>query len=105
MNIKFSHVYPKLHGQKRARLLRVIKVDHFELSDEFIEYDTSYCADNSEKSHYPLPKTALLILVFLGDELIPFTTARRWTKEKEEYYQRGVGMNFEIVIEKAEAGR
>ena len=98
--IKFSHVYPKLRGQKFARLLEVVLRERAELSENFIEYDTKYGSDNS----YPLPNGIYLILVFLGNDLIPFTTARRWTQEKERYYREAIGKNFNIQINLTEGG-
>jgi hypothetical protein len=92
--IKFSHVYPKLRGQKFARLLSIELRERAELSENFIKYDTFFGFGES----YPLPNGIYLILVFLGDDLIPFTTARRWTQEKERYYREAIGKYFTIQI-------
>jgi len=116
--IKFSHNYPKLHGQIVAQLLKVEVHDRKELNEEFVEYDTVYKypvfrhieghgdIEYVGENHYPLPKGKLLVLVFLGDKLIPFTTGRRWTplrkgetQTKEEWYRSRIGELFEIVIE------
>jgi len=103
MNIKFSHYYPKLHGQKSATLLMVLPCDRSELTNEFIIYDTRYYEDgNDNDCFYPLPPNRYLILVFLGDIKIPFTTVRRWTPEKERYYKSGIGKDFDIIIDTAE---
>ena len=116
--INFSHVYPKLHGQIAAQLLKVEVHDRKELDEDFVEYDTVYaipgvfverkgdeCDFELEKGHFPLPSGKLLILVFLGDKLIPFTTVRRWTPmknadglNKEEWYRSKIGELFEIAI-------
>lgn len=100
MNIKFSHHYPKLHSQTSARLLDVIIKTKNELSGYFINYDTKYiepegCFPAVEK-YYELPTGKLLVLVFIGDKLIPFTTVRRWIPKKEEYYRNAIGQTFQI---------
>lgn len=102
-SIKFSHDYPKLHGQKTARLIGVLTVTPDELHRQFIEYDTV----NKEGGHYKLPKAEkFLILLFLGDKNILFTTIRRMTAEKLAYYLNQVDMEFEIKIEeKNDKGR
>ncbi len=91
MKIKFSHNYPKLHAQKTATLMAVYFRNRDVLTDKFIEYDTAF-----DGGHYPLPDNHYLVLVFLGDEMIPFTTVRRWTEEKEKYYRDAIGCTFEI---------
>jgi hypothetical protein len=95
MNIKFSHRYPKLHGQKSARLLCVELRNRAELNEEFVEYDTVYENDPAT-DHYCLTNGRYMVLVFLGNKLIPFTTVRRWTAEKERYYKNAIGGMFEI---------
>lgn len=91
MHISFSHRYPKLHGQTFARLLLIELHEREELFPKFIEYDTVY-----DGGHYPLPLGTYMVLVFLGNDLIPFTTVRPWTKEKYHYYKGGLGSIFEI---------
>ena len=91
MHISFSHRYPKLHGQESARLLSIELRDRCELSDVFVEYDTVF-----DGGHYPLPAGRYMVMVFLGNELIPFTTVRRWTEEKFRYYKSGIGSFFNI---------
>lgn len=94
MQIKFSHDYPKLHNQTSATLLDVILRDRSELTKNFIEYDTVYAG-----GHFPLPPGRYLVLLFLGNDLIPFTTVRPFTQEKFLYYNRWVGDVFDIIIE------
>lgn len=109
MKIKFSHHYPKLHGQTAAHLLHVKLCDRSELSESFIEYDTVYeiepaigvCSE-PVLGHYQLPNGRLMVLVFLGNNLFPFTTVRRWTAEKERYYRDGIGKRFDIEYVAAE---
>ena len=101
MQIKFSHCYPKLHGQKQARLVDIELYDRADMTDKFIEYDTRYYTDYlmpSLDGHYPLPSGRYMILLFQGDERIPFTTVRRFTDEKYRYYHSNIGKIFDIVI-------
>jgi len=99
--IKFSKDYRKLpyRGLSNARLLLVLKTHYSELSEGFIKYDTEYL-DGS--GYYELPKTALLLLVFTLNSTFPviFTTLRRWTPKKEEYYRSKQGELFKIEIKK-----
>jgi len=74
------------------------------LADKFVEYDTVYIEGDERdlfaknvENHYPLPKTGkFIVLVFLGNDLIPFTTVRRWTQEKCDYYYSGINKIFDI---------
>jgi hypothetical protein len=109
MKIKFSHHYPKLHSQTAAHLLHIELRDRSELSEAFIKYDTVYEVrpaigpfDEAVVDHYPLPSGRLMVLVFLGNNLFPFTTVRRWTAEKERYYRNGIGKRFDIEYVAAE---
>jgi hypothetical protein len=107
MKIKFSHHYPKLHSQTAAHLLHIELRDRSELSEEFVEYDTVYVQAEAtfpgvRTGHYDLPNGRLMVLVFLGNNLFPFTTVRRWTAEKERYYREGIGRRFDIEYVAAE---
>lgn len=97
MRIKFSHVYPKLHEQTSATLLDIILRDRSELHKNFIEYDTVYAG-----GHFPLPPGRYMVLLFLGNNLIPFTTVRPFTQEKFLYYNRSIGEIFDIIINPVE---
>jgi hypothetical protein len=91
--IKFSHVYPKIHGQENAILLAVDCVPAKELDVDLVEYDTVYDGDK----HYELPGGMVLILTFQGNKKIPFTTIRRSNASKYLYYKRQIGQPFYIV--------
>ena len=93
--IKFSHNYPKLHGQKWADLVRVHTINRESLTDKFVDYDTTY-----DGGKYPLPPGNYMVLVFLGNEFIPFTTVRRYTEKKYHYYKSNIGKTFTIAVEK-----
>jgi hypothetical protein len=101
--IFFSHRYPKLldrHNNvvESAKLIGLFRVKLEDLHPSFLFYDT----DNGK---YELPKKGdFLMLLFLKPfethvtEQNLFTTLRRYTPEKYEYYRKVVGFDFEIVI-------
>jgi hypothetical protein len=95
--IKFSHKYYKLPlNLQTATLLEVISCEVGDLSRPFLEYDTAYPFLDGT-SYYELPKKGtVLVLIFLAGWA--FTTIRRWTPEKEAYYRKLIGKEFEIVI-------
>ena len=91
--IKFSHKYPKLHGQTSAELLAVrpLKIDAH-TSKELLDYDTTY-----EGGRYPLCSGEYIQLIFLGNLRIPFCTIRSaYTPSKVAYYRQSVGKMFTI---------
>lgn len=97
MQIKFSHDYPKLHGQKSAKLVHVETIGRDELSPKFIEYDTVY-----DGGRYKLNPGIYLVLTFIGNDRIPFTTVRRHTMEKCEYYCNAMHKTFDVAIDNGE---
>ena len=99
-SIKFSHYYDKLVSSnsivRSARLLYVQVIQLENLSQDFLNYDT----DNGK---YNLPKygTHILLLfekgkVCLNKQRALFTTLRRYTIRKYEYYKELEGKEFEI---------
>lgn len=75
--IRFSHEYPKLHGQTSAELL---------------EYDTTYVG-----GRYPLWSGEYIQPIFLGNLRIPFCTIRSaYPPGKVAYYHGAVGKVFRI---------
>lgn len=107
--IKFSHRYPKLHDQKEAVLIKVFGRERCNMTVKFIEYDTVYTEEYAigmfaepVLGHFPLPDGKYLVLVFLGCDLIPFTTVRRFTDEKYKYYSEAIGKVFDIIIKPEE---
>lgn len=94
--IFFSHKYPKLHNQTKANLINIKVLDYNELHKDLIEYDTSYESDG-KKDYYPLPRTKLIQLVFLGNKGIPFCTIRRYTETKYSYYLDQLREEFKII--------
>jgi len=97
--IRFSHEYPKLHGQTSAELLAVkpIRIDK-DTPRELLEYDTAYW-DGDIKCHFSLLTGGYIQLVFLGNLRIPFCTIRKaYPPSKVGYYNGKIGDTFEIVI-------
>ena len=82
--IGFSHHYTKLWGQTRGELLAVRRVTiDADYPQAAIAYDTEFLSDEKNedgvpyKDFYPLPHGDYLLLVFLGNRAIPFTTYRK----------------------------
>ena len=111
--IRFSHNYPKLHGQTTAELLAVkpIRIDR-DTPDELLEYDTTYykygfCTwgdPPKEKLRFPLPTGDYIQLIFLGNLRIPFCTIRKvYPPSKVEYYTAAIGETFAIVVKEGGA--
>lgn len=94
LEIKFSHLYPKLYGQVNGKLLSVDVLPVKELDPDLVEYDTIYDGDK----HYELPGGMVLILTLQGNKKIPFTTIRRSNANKYLYYKRMIGQVFDILI-------
>lgn len=108
--IKFSHEYYKLLGIRYngvdniATLLEVVDINLEDLSDTMRRYDTCY-SENNDNKYYPLPKKGkylLLIFVMNGSfyTMGVFTTIRRNTPQKRDYYKSCIGQYFEIILTK-----
>ncbi len=99
--IKFSHVYDKHFGIDLEHPVKLIECESKNLEDfsnEFLEYDTTYF-ENREMLRYPLKKGRYLLLFFIDSKGMLFTTLRRETPSKLEYYMTSIGCDFELVIE------
>jgi hypothetical protein len=102
--IKFAHKYDKMLNvpdinaemPKMATLMEVFKVKSEELHPRFIEYDTMYITKN-HINYYKLPSGNVLILLLRSGDMI-WTTIRRWTPKKEEYYRKSRWEVFDIVL-------
>lgn len=105
-NIKFSHQYPKLHGQTSATLLAVRELSFpQDRNADLVEYDTTYPSTHGV-DYYPLPDGPYLQLIFVGNKHIPFCTIRsKWggfRKNKKEYYESCIGKTFSIIVKESE---
>src|SRR5574344_1778583 len=100
--IKFSHDYPKLHGQRRAQLIaiRFMNVPK-DMKPELLEYDTA----TTDGKHDKLEPGRYRQLFFIGEKHIPFCTIRKdrpafgGMVAKNEFYHARIGLDFDIVIE------
>ena len=102
LKIKFSHKYPKLHGQTTATLLAVRDLSFpKDKNEDLIEYDTKYVGFVG-KGYFPLPNGEYIQLIFVGNKHIPFCTVRPkysdFSINKKEYYEGLIGQDFEIVV-------
>jgi hypothetical protein len=96
MEIRFSHNYPKLQNQTKAHLLCIIKKHRSKLNSDFIEYDTVFTDSNGIKSYFNLPDGDYIVLIFVGNKLIPFTTVRPYSREKWDFYKSNVRKWFDM---------
>ena len=90
--IKFNKNYKKLHNQKTACLIQTAVVKGIDIPKDFIEYDT----DNSYKIN---KRATYLLLVFVGNKIIPFTTLRKLNIENVKKYIGHEGDYFDIIVE------
>ena len=97
--IKFSSKYLKLPDNSNGKDAQLLYAKRISLADQtewFLRYDTTQVGG----SIYPLPKKGMyILLLFKAEDGAIFTTLRRSTPLKWEYYQKAVGDYFEIVIE------
>ncbi len=96
--IKFSHKYEKLkslNGEivRIATLVGVFQIELIEQCRQFLNYDTDH-------GIYKLPCIGkyLLLLFLKNGEANLFTTLRRLTPTKYDYYHERIGQEFEVVI-------
>jgi outer membrane lipoprotein-sorting protein len=96
--IKFSHYYAKMpNNYSPSRLLQIFEGDSANVSDDLREYDTKYLAKEGT-AYYKLPTGKILILLLLTERGDLWTTIRRYTPRKYEYYLSKVGEMFSIEV-------
>jgi len=105
--IKFSHRYYKMpplveDAESITNILQLFICDHKELSRAFKEYDVSYEKPNGDCGEYELPESKVIVILLetyvRGEGNFAWTTIRRWTPQKEKYYQSIVGQEVQIVL-------
>ena len=101
--IRFSHVYMKMKGKyypvpERAVLMEVFVVDRDLLHPGFVRYDTMYFDDEGNVSFYALPKGKVLVLLLRSFDDFFWTTIRRFTPQKYEYYMGCRGEEFMVEV-------
>ena len=103
--IKFSHEYDKMFRNPddrppiRAILIEVFRAKSEDLHKRFVEYDTSYYDMVEERCcYYKLPKGNVIVLILKSEDMI-WTTIRRYTPKKYQYYLNSRWRDdFEIEI-------
>ena len=102
IDIKFSHMYWKMptEGLAETYLIGVSRIAIEKLPKSFIKYDTAY----DPTANYPLPEKGeyMVLTLWTADQGELWTTIRRWTPEKEKYYQEHLGEKVGIVFIKEE---
>lgn len=96
--LKFSHDYDKLPMQWEGQKAQLLFVRPILLQNQLpalLDYDTSIRGDGK----YKLPKTGgYILLVFeLLETGAIFTTIRRFTYEKYEFYRKNLDRSFTLV--------
>ena len=109
-NIKFSNKYYKMYNNryeelpKDTKLLEVLRCKSEDLHKEFILYDTQIVTPrNTEVKKYKLPKGEVIILFLFSifdwaNRGMLWTTIRRYTPEKHDYYRKSRGKTFNIEM-------
>jgi hypothetical protein len=104
--IKFSHFYLKF-GEKisdgsEVALVGVQRVFLQNLTKQFLDTDTAYINKDGTISHYELPKSGeylhLTFRLMEGGNGWEFSTLRRLTPQKAEYYSKALGETFKVEI-------
>lgn len=94
-SIKFSAEYHKMPmDYNPSKLIQIIPINNCELDQPFIEYDTK----KINNTYYPLSFSNGIILLLLTEDGYLWTTIRRHTPSKWNYYKSMVGEWFEIRI-------
>lgn len=99
--IIFSHRYNKIpDGFEKSKLIEVMNCNLEDLSLNFINYDTMYLDKDGKFAFYHLPNKGKYMILILRSELNDqiWTTIRRHTKYKEEYYRSHIGEWFDCVV-------
>lgn len=97
--IEFSKKYHKLHvldGENIAKLIQVVIVRNYDLSADFLRYDTS-SPDGFEERLYGSTDDEYLLLIFQGRKGL-FTTLRKKNQENVDKYWSEEGQEFSIYL-------
>lgn len=98
LTIKFSKYYkklPALANGKQAILLFVREVELGNQVSHFLNYD----CEAIDGTSYELPQVGRYLLLLFELEGTIFTTLRRSTPDKKDYYTRERGNKFTVAIE------
>lgn len=96
--ISFDDNYPKLHNQTVAKLLLTFtNVSGQILKNGTFKYITEFDTLRSDGRHYHIDeKKEYMVLLFLGNKRILFTSIREQNQENTEKYCSSVGECFSI---------
>ena len=98
-SIEFNNNYPKLHNQTAAELLLVINDVSGAMLNTICEHLTKYDTLRGDGKYYHIENDQVfMILVFLGDKGIPFTSIRKMSQENIDKYCDSVGEVFLIDV-------
>lgn len=97
--ISFNNDYPKLHNQATAELLLVINDVSGAMLNTICERVTKYDTLRNDGKYYHIDNNQdFMILVFLGNKGIPFTSIRKMNQENIDKYCDSVGEVFLIDV-------
>ena len=110
-HILFSHDYDKLPVNWEGTKATLVFVDDYRLesqNDCLIEFDTRFRDSNLvqmsshpriyKQCHYPLPRKGKnLFLLFKHESGMFFFTQRKWTIDKEQWYEGSIGEDFIMI--------
>lgn len=98
--IKFDCNYPKIHGQKLARLVMVIQEISGSMLLNSFGFLTSFDTIRDDGKFYNIdPEKEYMLLLFVGDKNIMFPTLRKQNGENAILYAESVGEMFKITIQ------
>jgi hypothetical protein len=102
LKISFSHDYYKLPAGwefgTSAKLMAVVEMENALQMKQLVDYDTEIRPEHftSARQFYPLQSGKHLLLLFKHQGGAVFTTIRRYTLDKWNYYQGNVGNDFTL---------
>lgn len=102
--IVFDNNYPKLHKQKHACLVMAIQdISGEELLKRYPIF-TAYDTKRDDGRYYDIKlEENYMLLLFVGDKNIMFSSLRKQTKENAKLYAESVGEMYKIKIMPKEA--
>jgi len=83
---------------KKVRLLEVFTARASSFSEDFVEYDTAFIANDGRKINYTLPTGKVIILLLKDVNGVIFTTIRRFTERKYTFYMQSRGKEFDLLF-------
>ena len=98
--IRFDNNYPKLHNQKHARLVMVIQGILGEMLLKNFPDLTFFDTLRDDEIYYDIkPEESYMLLLFVGDKEIMFSTLRKQNEENAILYAESIGEVYKLKIE------